>query len=154
VRGQELIASNSAPHDLSTVSRDNKNDGDVIPDISIIVSSVGAAPTDPAVEFCEVGVGVSWDRHNSTTTMPLVLSSSCGALPVVVFGFSTVRTRSFHQFRCSSPSLTNSGLTTVGDLNLEIGASVGHEWSSSGPGLPSSVMSSLWRGRGGAGAEY
>jgi hypothetical protein len=108
-RGRELTASNSAPHDLSTVSRDHENDGDVIPHVSVVVSSVGVAPTGPAVEFCKVGVGVGWDRHNSTTTTPLALPSSWGALPVFVFGFGAARPRSFRWFPCSSPSLTNGG---------------------------------------------
>ena len=58
-RGRELTIGSSIPHGLSTAASDNETDGDVITNVPIVVSAVGAAPTGPAVEFREVGAGAS-----------------------------------------------------------------------------------------------
>jgi hypothetical protein len=86
-RGRELTGGNNTPHDLGTVSRDNKNDGDVVPHVPVVASAVGAVPACPAVELRNVSVGVGWGHHRSTKTTQLALPSSWGALPVVVFIF-------------------------------------------------------------------
>ena len=108
-RGRELTGDSNTPRDLKTVSCDNKNDGDVTLHVPVMGSTVGAVPSPPAVEFCDVGVGVGWARRRSTTTMPLALPSSWGALPIVVVVFGAGRPRSRGQIRCSSPLLKNGG---------------------------------------------
>jgi len=55
--GAETHRGQQRPNDLSTVSRDYKNDGDVAQHGPVAVSIVGEAPTSPAVEFREVGGG-------------------------------------------------------------------------------------------------
>ena len=90
-RGRELIKGNSTHHDLRTVSRDNVNDGDVIPHVSVVASAVGAVPAWPSVELHDVGVGNSWDHQSSMTTTPLALPSSWGALPVIIVVFAATR---------------------------------------------------------------
>jgi hypothetical protein len=72
-RGRELTCGSSAPNDFSTVSWGNKNDGNIVPHVPVMASAVGAVPTSPAVEFCEVGAGAGWDHQSSTTPPPLAL---------------------------------------------------------------------------------
>jgi hypothetical protein len=72
-RGRELNFGSSAPNDLSMVSWGNKHDGNVVPHVQVVASTVGAAPISPAVEFCEVGAGAGWEHQSSTKTTPWVL---------------------------------------------------------------------------------
>ena len=109
VGGRELTVGNSSPQDLSTVSWDNETDGDIVPHVTVVGSAVGAVPTSPAVEFCEVGAGASFDCQISTTTPPLGLPSSWWALPVVVFVLGIVRPRSRAPIQSSSLLLENGG---------------------------------------------
>ena len=89
--GRNSPYSNSAPHGLSTASCDNKDNGDVVPHISVVVSGIGAAPTNSAVQFRGVSVGIGGVCGNSTTMTPLALLSLWGALPVVVIVFRVMR---------------------------------------------------------------
>jgi hypothetical protein len=90
-RGWELTGGGSAPKDLSTVSWDNKDDGDVFPDVPVVGSAVVTVPTTPDVEFRNFDAGVGWDRQSSTTTAPFGLPSSWEVLLVFIFVYGAMR---------------------------------------------------------------